>query len=272
MTDDSTPAAASPPPRRWRSDPRVGVAALAVSVVALGLAAAPWFGGMDGRVRAYLLSHPELLEEMVQARQAHEDNQRVETINAAVAANPGLLAPDPRDPAFGPVDAKVTVIEFFDFRCPGCKAVTPDFLRLMRAHPEVRFVFKDWPILDRQGQPLSQLAARAALAAHQQGKYLPVYEALLREPALDEAAIQRVLAANGVDLSRAETTITAPETTRHLTDIHTTAAALGLVGTPTFFINGKTTATIDPAEVGRMIEAAKSAPADAPHRTAVPAA
>lgn len=270
MTDDNTP----PPPapsRRWMSDPRVGVAALALSVVALGLAAAPWFGGMDGRVRAYLLSHPELLEEMVQARQAREDNQRVEAINAAVAANPGLLAPDPRDPAFGPADAKVTVIEFFDFRCPGCKAVTPDFLRLMRAHPEVRFVFKDWPILDRQGEPISQLAARAALAAHQQGKYLAVYEALLREPALDETAIQRILAANGVDLARAEAVINAPETTRHLTDIHTTAGALHLVGTPTFFINGKTTATIDPAEVGRMIEAAKSAPAEAPHRTAAPA-
>lgn len=271
MTDDTTPPAPASS-RSWMSDPRVGVAALALSVVALGLAAAPWFGGMDGRVRAYLLSHPELLEQMVQARQAREDDQRVETINAAVAANPGLLAPDPRDPAFGPADAKVTVIEFFDFRCPGCKAVTPDFLRLMRAHPEVRFVFKDWPILDHQGEPISQLAARAALAAHQQGKYLAVYEALLREPALDKAAIERILAANGVDLAQAETVINAPETTRHLTDIHTTASALHLVGTPTFFINGKTTATIDPAEVGRMIEAAKSAPAQAPHRTAAPAA
>lgn len=272
MTEDKTPAS---PARAsgWTADPRVGVAALAVSVAALGLAAAPWFGGMDGRVRAYLLAHPELLDEMVQARQSREDQQRVETINAAVAANPGLLAPDPRDPAFGPADAKVTVIEFFDFQCPGCKAVTPDFLRLMRAHPDVRFVFKDWPILDRQGRPpTSQLAARAALAAHRQGKYLAVYEAMLREPALDEAAIQRILAANGVDLAQAEAAINAPETTRHLTDIHTTAGALRLVGTPTFFINGRTTTSIEPAEVGRMIAAAKSAPAGAPQRTAAPAA
>ena len=267
MTEDAKPASPAPS-RGWMSGPRVGVAALALSVAALGLAAAPWFGGMDGRVRAYLLSHPELLDQMVQARQTREDNQRVESINAAAAATPALLAPDPRDPAFGPADAKVTVIEFFDFQCPGCKTVTPDFLRLMRANPDVRFVFKDWPILDRPGRPpTSQLAARAALAAHQQGKYLPVYEALLREPALDEAAIQRILAANGVQLPQAQAAINAPETTRHLTDIHTVAGALGLVGTPTFFINGKTTASIDPAEVGRMIQAAKSAPADAPHRT-----
>lgn len=270
MTEDAKPASPAPS-RGWMSDPRFGLAAVAVSVIALGLSAASWTG-MDGRVRAYLLSHPEILDEMMQARQSREDTRRVETINAAVAANPGLLAPDPRDPAFGPANAKVTVIEFFDYRCPGCKAITPDLLRLMRANPDVRFVFKDWPILDRQGQPLSQLAARAALAAHQQGKYLAVYEALLREPSVDEAAIQRILAANGIDLAQAEAAINAPETTRHLTDIHTAAGALGLVGTPTFFINGKTTASIDPAEVGRMIQAAKNAPAEAPHRTAAPAA
>lgn len=262
-----------PPARPWMTDRRVGLAALAVAVVALGLSAASWLGGMDGRVRGYLLSHPELLDEMVQARQAREDSNRVETINANAAANPGLLAPDPRDPSFGPADAKVTVIEFFDFRCPGCKAVTPDFLRLMRAHPEVRFVFKDWPILDRPGQAAtSQLAARAALAAHKQGRYLAVYEAMLREPALDEAAIARILAANGVDPAQAHAVIDAPETSRHLADIHTTAATLGLVGTPTFFINGRTTTTIEPAEVERMIVAAKSAPAETPHRTAAPAA
>lgn len=268
MTDDNAPAHA-PRSRGWMSDPRIGVAALAVSVVALGLSATPWFGGMDGRVRSYLLAHPELLDEMMQARQSREDDQRVSAINAAVAANPDLLAPDPRDPAFGPADAKVTVIEFFDFQCPGCKAVTPDFLRLMRANPDVRFVFKDWPILDREGRPpTSQLAARAALAAHQQGKYLAVYEALLREPALDEAAIQAILTANGVDMAQAQAVINAPEMTRHLTDIHTVASTLHLVGTPTFFINGRTTSTIDPAEVGRAIETAKRAPAGAPPRSA----
>src|SRR5690606_10651125 len=119
-----------------------------------------------------------------------------------LAANPTLLAADPRDPAFGPENAKVTVIEFFDFRCPGCKAVAPEYRALMAAHPEVRFVFKDWPILDRGEDVTSQYAARAALAAHQQGKYLAVYDALMAERALDRAAIDRILADNGVDMTK----------------------------------------------------------------------
>ena len=247
------------PPRAPRlSSARARYAALAVSVAALGLAVVPYAtGGFDGKVRPYLLSHPELLQEMSTALQARDEQSRVETINQAVAANPVLLAADARDPAFGPADAKVTVIEFFDFRCPRCKAVAHDYRALMAAHPEVRFVFKDWPILDRGDDVTSQYAARAALAAHQQGKYLAVYDALMEERALTIESIDRILTEQGVDLARAKTALASPQTTRHVADIHTVAAALSLQGTPTFFVNGKASASIDPAEIGKMIEAAK---------------
>jgi protein-disulfide isomerase len=269
MTDDPKPAEAAPaaaPVNRPQSSGLKAwvsgrsVLALGVSVLALGFAAAPWispslFG--DRVVRPYLVAHPEVLDEAVQARQVNQDQARVEEINAAVAANPALLRPDPRDPSYGPADAKVTVIEFFDFRCPGCKAVTPDFLRLMQSQPDVRFVFKDWPILDRDGPPLSQYAARAALAAHKQGKYLAVYEALMAEPSLSQESLDQILVEAGVDLARARADIDSLDMTRHVADIHTTAATFRLTGTPTFLINGKATASIAPEEVLRAIEAAK---------------
>ncbi len=251
MTDPTPPRPAA------LSSRTLGWAALAVAVAALALAAAPWLGGA-GFVRSYLVAHPDVLDEAVAARQANEDSQRAEAINAAVAANPALLRPDPRDPAFGPPDAKVTVIEFFDFRCPGCKAVTPDYLRLIQANPDVRFVFKDWPILDRGEDVTSQYAARAALAAHQQGKYLPVYEALMAERSLTPQSIDRVLTEAGVDLARARAAMASPEMARHVADIHTTAAAFQLTGTPTFLINGRTTASIAPDEVAAAIRDAKT--------------
>ncbi|MBU4239694.1 MAG: thioredoxin domain-containing protein [Alphaproteobacteria bacterium] len=265
MTDDApapephAPPPAPPPAKSSRLTGAVaGYVALGVSVVALGLAAAPYFGGGSGDdVRTYLLAHPEVLQEASLALQAKEGQARVDDTNTAAAANATLLAPDARDPAFGPADAKVTVIEFFDFRCPGCKAVAPQFRALMAAHPDVRFVFKDWPILDRGEDVASQYAARAALAAHQQGKYLEVYDALMSERALTPESTDRILAQHGVDMARAKQTLVAPETTRHIADIHTAAAALKLQGTPTFFVNGKAAASIDPAEIARMIEAAK---------------
>lgn len=258
MTDD----APTPAPERktakpaWLSGGRAGYLALGLSVIALGFSAAPYLTG-GSNVRAYLLEHPEVLQEAQMALQTKDAEAAVEETNQAAAANAGLLAPDARDPAFGPANAKVTVIEFFDFRCPGCKAVAHDYRALMAAHPEVRFVFKDWPILDRGDDITSQYAARAALAAHQQGKYLEVYDALMTERALSIEAIDAILAAHGVDMARAKAAIAAPDTTRHIADIHTTAAALRLRGTPTFFVNGKASPGIDPAEIGKLIEAAK---------------
>lgn len=258
MTDDAPAPAPEPKTAKpgWLSGGRAGYLALGLSVIALGFSAAPYLTG-GSNVRAYLLEHPEVLQEAQMALQTKDAEAAVEETNQAAAANAGLLVPDARDPAFGPANAKVTVIEFFDFRCPGCKAVAHDYRALMAAHPEVRFVFKDWPILDRGDDITSQYAARAALAAHQQGKYLEVYDALMTERALSIEAIDAILAAHGVDMARAKAAIAAPDTTRHIADIHTTAAALRLRGTPTFFVNGKASPGIDPAEIGKLIEAAK---------------
>lgn len=267
MTDapDQTPE--TPRSGGILAGPRAGMAALAVSVIALALAAAPYATGrdFDGRVRSYLLQNPEILQEVSlkleqQAQQVQVAQARVhaQEMTARIAANPSLLRIDARDPAFGPADARVTVVEFFDFRCPGCKSTAPEVLRLIQAHPDVRFVFKDWPILDRGTEETSHYAARAAQAAHRQGKYLPVFRALMAEPALNKAAVDRILAANGVAMPAAQAAMAGPEIARHLADIQMSASNLGLQGTPTFFVNGRASASIQPADIDRVIRAAKA--------------
>ncbi len=263
MTDDADRPAGRPADRpHWSRDPRLGVAALAVSVIALGVAVTPLLtgGDFDGRVRAYLLSHPEVLEEMLQARQMQQQAAGTEAINAAIAADPSLIAHDPRDPAVGPPpeQAAATVIEFFDYRCPGCKSVAPGLLALVEANPDVRFVFKEWPILDRADDGVSNYAARAALAAHAQGRYLEVHQALMAEPALDVAAVDRVLQAAGVDMNAARAFITSEAAGRHVGDIHDAARQMNLQGTPTFIVNGRATDGIDPRVVAQAIEQARA--------------
>ncbi|MBW8302760.1 MAG: thioredoxin domain-containing protein, partial [Brevundimonas sp.] len=150
------------------------------------------------------------------------------------------------------------VIEFFDFRCPGCKATAPEVLRMIQAHPDVRFVFKEWPILDGPTNGVSHYAARAAQAAHRQGKYLPVFQALMAEPALTAPAVDAILAANGVSMGQAEAAMESPELARHMADMQTSAMALGLVGTPTFFVNGRAMESIQPEALEREIREAKA--------------
>lgn len=268
MTDTPDQTPAKPRFGGFLAGPRANMAALAMSVAALGLAAAPYAtgGDFDGRVRSYLLNNPEILqevslklEEKAQQSQLVQAREHAREMTARIAANPALLTVDAGDPAFGPADAKVTVIEFFDFRCPGCKSTAPEVLRLMQTHPDVRFVFKDWPILDRGTDDTSHYAARAAQAAHRQGKYLPVFQALMAEPALTRTAVDRILAANGVVMPTARTAMAGPEIARRLADIQMSAANLGLQGTPTFFINGQASASIQPADIDRAIRAAKAA-------------
>ncbi|WP_339913837.1 thioredoxin domain-containing protein [uncultured Brevundimonas sp.] len=266
MPDDAPENAPTPGPERptervggWLGNGRAGLVALAVSVLALGVAGAPYLTGGDfgGRVRAYLLANPQVLDEVVAARDVAARTDRTSGINAAVARNPGVLAPAAGEPAFGPTDARVTVTEFFDYRCPYCKMAAPEYLELMRANPDVRFVFREWPVLDQGDDVTSHYAARAALAAHAQGKYLAVHQALMAQSALSIDDVDRILVANGVDLARARATIAATDTSRLLADIHTGAATMGLEGTPTFFINGKVTGTNNPADLARVIAEAK---------------
>lgn len=259
MTDapDQSPVA----PARALSPKWLSMTALAASIIAMVLAILPYANG-DGdfgdKVRTYLLAHPEVLDEVVQARDARAATDRTTATNAAASANPTSLAAGPGEPAFGPRDARVTVVQFFDYRCPYCKTVAPAYVALMGTHPDVRFIFKEWPILDQGASVTSQYAARGALAAHAQGRYLAVHSALMAEGALSPQAVDRILAANGVDMGRATPALRSPATSRILADVHTGAATLGLQGTPTFFINGRLTASNDPAMLDRAIRAAKA--------------
>lgn len=239
-----------------------GWVALVLSVIALGVALAPYVGaapsGFEARVRAALMANPEVIFEVAERAQASQRDAAREAANAAIRQNLRGLHDDPRDPAVGPADAAVVVVQFFDYRCPGCKAVAPGFREIMDDHPDVRFVFKEWPILDRPGDtPVSEYAARAALAAHAQGRFIQVHRALMAAPALDMAGVDRVLRENGVDLDRARPVIEADDTEGHLEDVSRLAQLIGAQGTPTFIVNGRMTDGIDPAEVRRAIEAAK---------------
>lgn len=264
MTDLPPSEPQKPEGKLLSLDGKYGLAALGVSVVALIVAVLPYAadGGFDGKVRAYLLKHPEVLVETSSALRAKQERPQIDAVKARVAAAPHLLAVDPRDPAFGPADAKVTLVEYFDFQCPGCKATAPAMLSLMANHPDVRFVFKDYPILDR-GDPAgsSHYAARASQAAHQQGRYLPVFRAIMAEGDLSPEKVDQILQVNGVDLTRARAEMGSTATLQHLANTQTSAAALQLYATPTFFINGRFVefpgGALNPAILEQQIQAAK---------------
>jgi protein-disulfide isomerase len=189
------------------------------------------------KVRAYLLSHPEVIQEAVDKLAAKESAAKDAQARSAVLAHRQALEHDPRDGVIGAPQGKITVVEFFDYRCPFCKAAAPGIQKLIAANPDVRLVLKEFPILDAEDQShISEDAARGALAALPQGRYAQVHEALLAEHHLDETVISDVLTRNGVDLAKDKALSDAKSITDHLAENHALARDLGVDGTPAFVI------------------------------------
>jgi len=184
------------------------------------------------KVRAYILAHPEVLEEAIAKLQETRTAAADKANAVALAANRQKVERDPRDFVVGNPEGKITVVEYFDYRCPYCKMALPEIDKLVAENKDLRFVFKEFPILS----PVSERAARAALGAKIQGKYLPVHNALMAEKNLDDAAIERILKANGVDVAKAKADGAAKEADAQLHEINALAKSTGVTGTPAFVI------------------------------------
>ena len=142
-----------------------------------------------------------------------------------------ILAP-PQMPALGAARAPITVVEYLDYNCPYCRKIAPDLVQLTRANRDVRVLFKDWPIFGG----VSVYAARAAIAANWQGKYLAAHHALISvtERIASEAQVRDLLKTAGIDLGRLDADLKAhgQDIDKALARNAMEARALGLQGTP----------------------------------------
>ena len=123
-------------------------------------------------------------------------SQELEEVTAAgekaILAQPGIEVT-------GAHDADVTIVEYFDYNCPYCKRLVPTFQRLIASDHKIAIVYKDWPVLGE----VSAYAARCALAARWQGKYLSAHDALLAGPRLTrDSQVEWTLALAGIDVFR----------------------------------------------------------------------
>jgi protein-disulfide isomerase len=145
----------------------------------------------------------------------------------------------PADAAsFGPPMAKVTIVEWSDFQCPYCARAAPVVEQLRQAYPkDVRFVFRHLPL---PMHPDAPMAARAAVAAQAQGKFWALHDWMYQhQRELDRASLEKQAAALGLDMVKFRAGMDAPQTQSRIEADQRAAGALGVNGTPTFFVNGR---------------------------------
>jgi protein-disulfide isomerase len=126
-------------------------------------------------VHDYIMAHPEVILEAVQAMQARQDAEAAARAAENLVQLREEVVGGPTTMVAGNPDGDVTLVEFFDYRCTYCRRVAPDVMALIDADAGVRFAMKEFPILGEE----SVYAARAALAAAKQDMYWEMHLALI---------------------------------------------------------------------------------------------
>jgi protein-disulfide isomerase len=141
-------------------------------------------------------------------------------------------------PTEGPSGAPITVVEFADFECPHCGEVAPILDKLVETHKnDVRFVFKFYPL---PGHPHADIAARAGVAAINQGKFWQMHRALFENQRhLEQTDLDNYAKELGLEVSRFHADMQAAATTERIEKDKKLGEDLQIGGTPTIYINGR---------------------------------
>jgi protein-disulfide isomerase len=142
------------------------------------------------------------------------------------------------DPATGPADAPVTIVMFSDFQCPACAATHTVLKKTIAEFPgKVRLVVRDYPLESIHANAFN--AARAAAAAHAQGKFFEYAEMLYaRQDALDDASLRKYAAELGLNARQFELDFNAEKTAAEIRKDQADGDSYIVNGTPTIFVNG----------------------------------
>jgi len=201
-------------------------------------------------VHAAPVAAPRAVQDYLRQAQAQESRDRDERVAArldALAANPG-------SPVIANRQGDITIVAFFDYTCPYCKAAEPRLMRLADGDKRVRLVMKEFPILTRA----SMIASRVALAAAKQGKYRPFHILLMRrDGVLDEAGIMETAKAAGLDVARVRRDMNAPEVTDEIIANFNLARGIRVFQTPAYIVGGHLV-TGDSADIDFAREVARA--------------
>lgn len=186
-----------------------------------------------GKIAAdYLVQHPEILVQVSQKLQQQQQERQQMALTSRVMDNQAALLQDADTPSVGPAKAKVAVIEFFDYQCIYCSRLAPGLERVMKSRPDVRFLFKEWPIFASKWEASSSAAQRGIDVWKQKGAegYLKYHNAIYHtghnEGELTTADIDAAARTAGV------TELKPVDYTAVLEKNDALAQKLGLTGTP----------------------------------------
>ena len=216
------------------------ILAAAVAVIAFPGASQAGFSfglnekDVEGIIQKYIEENPQLIVDsftrynlLQEYKKAQEGIKRLNAVRDELENDPAL-------PVMGNPAGDVTVVEFFDYNCGYCKMMALKATKAITEDGNIRWVMHDLPVL----RPSSTTAAKAALAAHKQGKYKELHEAFMihQGPLTDEEIKTIAAGVEGLDMAKLEQDMQSDEVQAILNKNRELADKLELSGVPQFII------------------------------------
>jgi protein-disulfide isomerase len=200
-------------------------------------------------VRQALKQDPSILHDALAAMQADQTRAAIDAVRDKLVT--------PADASLGNPKADVTIVEFFDTRCPYCRVMEPVLEKFVATHHDVRLVYKDLPVLG----PASVLGSKASLAAQRQGAYENMRRAVMQLP--PDTTLEMIHTAAdklGLNWERLSRGMDSPEVKQHIADDLSLAHQLGIDGTPAMVIGDTLIqGAVDSSDLQQAVVEAKKA-------------
>ncbi len=212
---------------------------------------------IEGVVKDYLLNNPEIIIEAIQSLRQREERDKAKRTKANLVKFRNDLLNGPDTPVGANPKGDVTIVEFFDYRCGFCKRVFPDIMKAINEDRNIRYVFKEFPILG----PESVAASKTALAAWivDKSKYEAFHQAMMgSKGGLPESRVMKMAAKAGYDVNALKKALADPRIDKMLEKNFALAQALDINGTPGFIIGNEVIrGAVDLETIKRLVTQAR---------------
>ena len=198
-------------------------------------------------IRAYLIQ-----ERMGNARETYLDTLKEKTTVTISLDPPRLTVSAAKGATKGTANAPIEMIEFSDFQCPYCQRAHATVERVLATYGDrIRFVYRHYPL---PGHPAAKPAAEASECAKEQGKFWPFHDRLFANPTkLGDADLKAHAAAVGVDVAAFNACFDSHKYQAIVDEDAKDGEAVGVNGTPAFYINGRMISGAQPFEVFKKL-------------------
>ena len=208
-------------------------------------------------VHDYIMENPGIIADAIEALRQKEDLAAEAAAKKTLTERKEEVFNDADSPVLGNPKGDVTLVEFFDYRCPYCKAMADQIADVVKADGKTKLVMKEFAVLG----PESVTAAKAALASREQKKYEEFHRALMRlkEP-LTEKTLMKTAADVGINTDKLKKDMDDPKIDTILKNNLKLAHDLNVDATPTFVIGDQiVTGAIPSQNLKQLIDQTRKA-------------